>query len=102
VTCTNAAPYAIGMDNGTNASSGQRRMAYNGAYLSYNLFVDSAHSYPWSTAASNSTCTTTGDCYLGTGNGTAQSVNIYGVVPAVGTAPAAGLYTDTVVMTITY
>ena len=70
--------------------------------VGYNLYVDAAHVYPWSTAASNSTCTTTGDCYLGTGNGVAQPVSIFGVVPAVGTAPSAGTYTDTVVMTITY
>jgi spore coat protein U-like protein len=102
VTCTNLSPYSIGMDNGANVSGSQRRMKNGANFLNYNLYVDSLHANPWTTAASNSSCTTTSDCYLGTGNGSAQSVNIYGVVPSTGTAPPTGVYTDTVVMTITY
>jgi spore coat protein U-like protein len=102
VTCTNGSPYAIGMDNGSNASGSQRRMISGSNYLSYNLYVDSAHNFPWSTAASNSSCTTSGDCYLGTGIGSAQSINIYGVVPITAVAPPPGTYNDTVTMTITY
>lgn len=102
VTCTNLSPYSIGMDNGANVSGSQRRMKNGANFLNYNLYVDSLHANPWTTASSNSTCTTTSDCYLGTGNGSAQSVNIYGVVPSTGTAPPTGAYADTVVMTITY
>jgi spore coat protein U-like protein len=102
VTCTNGSPYAIGMDNGANASGSQRRMISGSNYLNYDLYVDSAHSFPWSTATSNSSCTTSGDCYLGTGSGLAQSVNIYGVVPITAVAPPSGTYTDTVTMTITF
>ena len=102
VTCTNGSPYSIGMDNGANVSGSQRRMKSGANYLNYGLYVDSGYVNPWTTGASNSTCTTTSDCYLGTGNGSAQSVNIYGQVPSVGTAPPTGTYTDTVTMTITY
>ncbi len=102
VTCTNSNPYSIGLDNGQNASSGQRRMANGTNYISYNVYVDSAHTYPWSTGATNSTCTTTSDCYLGTGNGTAQTVSVYGVVPTVATAPTSGTYNDSVTITVTY
>jgi spore coat protein U-like protein len=102
VTCTNGSPYSIGMDNGANVSGSQRRMNSGANYLNYNLFVDAGHANPWTTAASNSTCTTASDCYLGTGSGSAQSVNIYGAVPAVGSAPPTGIYTDTVTMTITF
>jgi len=103
VTCTNGAPYSIGMDNGANVSGSQRRMK-NGTtnFLNYNLYTDSGRTSAWTTAASNSTCTTANSCALGTGTGSAQTVNIYGRVPTVATAPAAGVYTDTVVMTITY
>jgi spore coat protein U-like protein len=102
VTCTSGSPYSIAMDNGSNPSGSQRRMISGSNFLSYNLYVDAAHASPWSTATGPGTCTTTGDCYLGTGNGSAQSVNIYGVVPTTATAPPPGTYTDTVTMTITF
>ena len=103
VTCTNSAPYSIGMDNGANVSGSQRRMK-NGAsnFINYNLYTDAGRTNAWTTAASSTTCTAANSCALGTGNGAAQSVNIYGRVPTVATAPTAGAYTDTVVMTITY
>jgi spore coat protein U-like protein len=103
VTCTSGSPYSIGMDNGANASSGQRRMK-NGTtnFINYNLFTDSLRTAPWTTASSNTVCTTTNSCVLGTGTGASQSVTIYGRVPIVASAPASGAYTDTVVMTVTY
>ena len=75
-----SSPYSIGLDSGQNASSGQRRMAHSTNYISYNVYLDSAHTEPWTTATS-STCTGTNTCYLGTGNGSAQTVNVYGVGP---------------------
>jgi len=101
VTCTSSSPYAIGMGQGNNYASGNR-MASGGSYLPYGLYVDSGYTYPWTTAASNSSCTTANDCYLGTGTGSAQSVPIYGQVPTTATAPVPGTYTDTVLMTITF
>ncbi len=102
VTCTTGSPYSIAMDNGVNALSSQRRMISGASFLNYNLYVDAAHAFPWSTATGAGTCTTTGDCYLGTGNGSIQNINIYGVVPTTATAPPPGTYTDTVTMTITF
>jgi spore coat protein U-like protein len=102
VTCTNSNPYSIGLDNGQNASSGQRRMANGTNYIPYNVFLDSAHTEAWTTAATNSTCTSSNSCYLGTGNGSAQTVNVYGVVPTVAAAPASGTYSDSVTITVTY
>lgn len=102
VTCTSGSPYSIGMGNGANASGTQRRMISGANFLNYNLYVDAGRTNAWTTAASNSTCTTANSCALGTGNGSAQSVSIYGRVPSIGTAPPTGAYTDTVLMTITY
>lgn len=102
VTCTNGSPYSIAMDNGANVSGSQRRMANAGNFINYDLYTDSAHTNPWTTAASSTTCTTTNGCFLGTGNGSVQTINIYGTAPATGTAPNTGTYTDTVVMTLTY
>jgi len=102
VTCTSGSPYTVGMDNGLNASGNQRRMINGANFINYGLYLDNAHTLPWTTGATNTTCTTAGQCYIGTGNGSAQSINIYGNVPTVATAPPAGIYTDTVLMTITY
>lgn len=102
VTCTSGSPYSIGMDNGANVSGSQRRMKSGSNFLNYNLYVDSGRTNAWTTAASSSTCTTASSCFLGTGSGSSQSVNIYGRVPSIGTAPPTGTYTDTVTMTITY
>jgi spore coat protein U-like protein len=102
VTCTNGSPYSIGMDNGQNYL-GTRRMVSSGAYIGYGLFLDSADTEAWSTTTSASSCTGGANtCALSVGNGSAQSINIYGAVPTVATAPAAGSYSDTVTMTITY
>ena len=90
------------MDNGSNASGSQRRMISGANFLNYNLYVDPAHTFPWSTATGAGTCTVAGECYLGTGNGSAQPINIYGVVPTTAIAPPPGTYTDTVTMTITF
>lgn len=102
VTCTNGSPYSIAMNNGANASGSQRRMTNGASFINYNLYTDAGRTSPWTTATSSTTCTSTNSCYLGTGNGSAQSVPVYGQVPAVGSAPTASTYTDTVTMTITY
>lgn len=102
VTCTNGSPYSVGMSNGANASGSQRRMASGGNFINYDLYTDSARLNAWTTASSSTTCTTANSCALGTGNGSAQSVSIYGTVPTVAVAPAPGSYSDTVTMTVTY
>jgi spore coat protein U-like protein len=103
VTCTNGSPYSVGMDNGANFSASRRmKQGVTTNYLSYGLYTDAGRTNAWTTAASNSTCTAANSCFLGTGSGSAQSVNIYGRVPSIGTAPPTGVYTDTVTMTITY
>ena len=100
VTCTNLAPYAIGLDNGASYST-TRRMVFGGSnYLPYGLFTNAGLTTPWSTATGAATCTTSTDCYTGTGNGSAQSIPVYGQVPTVATAPAPGAYSDTVNITI--
>jgi spore coat protein U-like protein len=101
-TCTNGSPYAIGMDNGANASVGQRRMKNGANFINYNLYTDSGFANPWTTASSSTTCASANSCALGTGTGSAQSTTIYGQIPTVAVAPAAGAYSDTVSMTITY
>ncbi|HHK8213172.1 TPA: spore coat protein U domain-containing protein, partial [Serratia marcescens] len=92
--CTTGTNYTVALDNGLNASGSQRRMASSvPAYISYNLYQDSAHAVPWNS--------TTG-VLTGTGTGSAVPLIVYGLVPAAGTTPAAGAYSDTVTMTVTW
>ncbi|WP_366519499.1 Csu type fimbrial protein [Serratia nevei] len=92
--CTTGTNYTVALDNGLNASGSQRRMASSvPAYISYNLYQDSANSIPWNN--------TTG-VLTGTGTGSAVPLVVYGLVPAAGTTPAAGVYSDTVTMTVTW
>jgi len=102
VTCTNGSPYAIGMGLGTNASGNQRRML-NGSsnYINYGLYQSTGTTQPWTTATNSTTCTTTGQCVLGTGTGSATAVTVYGDVPS-GQTPVAGGFTDSVTMTVYY
>lgn len=102
VTCTNGSPYSIGMDNGAHASGAQRRLNTGANFINYNLYTDAARLNAWTTASSSTTCTTSNSCVTGTGNGSAQSTTIYGTVPIPGSAPAAGSYSDSVTMTVTY
>ncbi|MGA3397683.1 MAG: spore coat U domain-containing protein [Acetobacteraceae bacterium] len=100
VTCTNQAPYAIGLDNGANYSTTRRMVFASTNYLPYNLYTNAGMTTPWSTATDSATCTTSTDCYTGTGNGSAQSINVYGQIPTVASSPPPGAYSDTVNITI--
>jgi spore coat protein U-like protein len=103
VTCTNTTPYSVGLDNGANFSTTRRmKLGATSNYIPYGLFTDAGLTNPWTTASSSTACTTTNSCALGTGNGSAQSITVYGQVPALGTAPTPGAYTDTVTITVTY
>lgn len=102
--CTNTTPYSIGLDNGANASGAQRRvrLAATANYVNYNLYTDSARSNAWKTSTATTSCTAgASTCALGTGTGSNQSVTVYGRIPPQ-SATAAGLFTDTVVVTVTF
>jgi len=95
VTCTNTSGYSIGLSAGTTsgASDTARKMAGPGTdVLGYGLFSDSAHSKNWGQTVGT---------VSGTGNGSAQSITVYGQVPA-SQYVAPGAYTDTITATITY
>ena len=102
VTCTSSTPYSIGMSTGANPSGSQRRMISGGNYIDYNLYTDAVRLNSWTTATDATTCATANSCVLGTGTGSAQSIDIYGTVPIAAVAPPPGSYSDTVTMTITY
>lgn len=97
VQCTNTTPYNIGLNvgAGSGASDAGRRMTSGaGATLIYNLYRDSARTQVWGQTINSNTVS-------GTGNGAVQPHTVYGVVP-VQTTPAAGNYSDTVQVILTY
>lgn len=97
VQCTNQTPYRIGLDNGKQPLSGQRRMVMStnpAEFVSYDLYRDAARTQRWGNTASI-------DTQPGTGSGQAQSYTIYGKVLAPQN-PMAGTYNDTIQVLVTY
>jgi spore coat protein U-like protein len=66
----------------------------NGRYIQYELYRDSARSQRWG----NTPGTDSSD---DTGSGSAQTATVYGRVPAQAVT-AAGTYSDTVTVTLTF
>ena len=95
VTCSAGATFNIGMNGGANGGTGgtNRRMASGAGHITYGLYRDAGRSQPWYTDANG--------MLSSTGTGANQNLPIYGRVPAQPT-PAAGNYTDAVIVTITY
>ena len=97
VQCTNTTPYNVGLSAGagTGATVALRKMtSAGGATINYQLFRDSGRSQTWGDVIGTNTASATG-------NGAVQTMTVYGAVPAQ-TTPAAGAYTDTVQVTVTY
>lgn len=99
IVCTTDTGYTVGLDagEGSGATTTTRKMAPSGQTsptIDYQLFSDSGRTVNWG----NTPLT---DTVSGTGNGTTQTIPIYGRVPAQ-TSPAAGSYTDTVTVTVTF
>jgi len=86
--------YTVTLGYGNQPNGQQRRMTGpNGGLLNYNLYLDSARTQAWGNTAQTG--------YQGTSNGQSQSITVYGRVPAQ-PVPGAGVYTDTVIVTMTY
>jgi spore coat protein U-like protein len=92
VHCTDTTPFEIGLDagGGTGATVAVRLL---GDTVTYSLYTDSGHTAVWGDI--------TPDTVTGTGDGTAQTFTVYGLVP-LQTTPAPATYNDTVTVTVTY
>lgn len=96
VTCTSGTAYNVGLNAGTStgASVTKRMMTGpNSALLNYSLFSNSSYTTNWGNS--------TGSWVSGTGTGLAQTLTVYGQIPA-GQYPAPGSYTDTITATVNY
>lgn len=94
--CTNTTPYNVSLDPGgaSGATTTTRKMTNGAATVSYALYRNSGMTQNWGNVVGT-------DTLAGTGNGAVQALTVYGQVPAQ-TTPAAGAYSDTVNVTITY
>lgn len=99
VTCTNTTPYNIGLDAGTVTGSSitTRLMAGTSAgntatTVSFQLYQDAGHTTVWGNTQGTNTV-------AGTGTGAAQSITVYGQVPAQVT-PQPDTYQTTITATV--
>lgn len=96
VTCTNTTPYNVGLNagTGTGSSGTTRYMSGTGANtgtVQFNLY-QAAGSTPWGNTQGTNTM-------AGTGNGTQQTLTVYGEIPAQNT-PAPDSYKSTITATV--
>lgn len=97
VTCTTGTPYNVLLDEGaaTGATVSTRKMKDAGTdYLPYVLYSNAGRTLNWGKTVAT-------DTVGGTATGIAQTLTVYGSVPAGATEPA-GAYTDTVNVTVSY
>ncbi len=96
-TCTNTTPYNIGLNAGTATGATVTNRSMTGpaaALLHYSLFSDSARTVNWGNTIGTNTVAKTG-------SGAAQTLTVYGQVPA-GQHVTPGSYADTITVTLTY
>lgn len=96
VTCTANTSYSVGLNAGTAGTSPtSRKMSKGSETVSYGLFKDAARSQVWGDVSGP------GSAVSGTGTGLPQNLTVFARVPPQPT-PSPGLYSDTVVVTVTY
>ncbi len=96
VQCSNGSAYNVGLNAGLNGGGNinTRKMVLGANFVSYQLYSNSGRTTVWGNTIGTNTVT-------GTGIGSVQNITVYGSVPAQ-TTPSAGVYTDTIVVTVTY
>ncbi|KVC63615.1 spore coat protein U [Burkholderia ubonensis] len=99
VTCTDSTPYNLGLDAGgvTGSTVSARLMAGTASgntstTVGFQLYQDAGHTTVWGNTQGT-------DTVGGTGNGSAQTVNVYGQVPTQ-TTPKPDTYQATVTATV--
>lgn len=94
VTCTTGAPYNIGLDGGSSGKVDARTLVNGSDAVNYQLYSDANRTSVWGNTVGT-------DTLASVGTGQSQAFPVYGRVPAQAT-PKAGLYADTVQVTVTY
>jgi spore coat protein U-like protein len=95
VSCTSGTTYNVGLDGGhANAGPSGRVMSLGAQTVSYGLYIDPARTLVWGNTIGSNTV-------AGTGSGSPLLIPVYARVPPQVTS-GAGVYNDTIVVTITY
>lgn len=96
VQCSNGTPYNVGLDGGQNSGGNvnARKMVLGAYGIAYQLYQNPARSTVWGSTIGTNTV-------AGTGNGSTQSLTVYGRVPVQAT-PTAGTYRDSIVVSVLY
>jgi len=96
VTCTNTTPYNVLLNPGsaTGATVTTRKMTNGANTLGYALYSDTGRTVNWGQTVGT-------DTVAGTGNGSAQTLTVYGRIAA-GQLVTPGSYTDSVTATVSY
>ena len=97
VTCTNTTPFNVGLNAGSasGATVGHRMLTGPGSVtLNYGLYQDVGHTANWGETIGT-------DTLAGIGNGSSQTLTVYGYMPT-GPTPNPGAYSATIPATITY
>lgn len=85
--------YRISLGNGLHANGSQRRMQGPGGYINYEIYQNTQRTSRWGSGYNEQV--------PGSGTGLPQVLTAYGRVPPQ-IPPGIGLFTDTVVITLTY
>ncbi|MCF6322465.1 MAG: spore coat U domain-containing protein [Rhizobiaceae bacterium] len=96
VNCTSGSSFDVGLNEGTTpgGTTATRKMDSGSDTIDYTLSQDGGHTTNWGNTVGT-------DTLSATGTGTLQAIAIFARVPAQAT-PAAGTYTDTVTVTVTF
>lgn len=95
VNCSPNTPYVVALGpGGANAGPTARRMTKDAEFITYGLYRDVARTLPWGNTSGT-------DTLGGTGTGVTQNLPVYARIPPQ-TTPTPGLYSDTIVVTVTY
>lgn len=92
LTCTKGTNYSVALETGSLPSN-QREMKNSGYAVTYGLYQNSQHTQLWGSVG--------GESATGSGTGINSSLPVYGLVQPQ-TTPPAGVYKDTVIVTVTY
>lgn len=95
--CPLGTAFSLGLDNGSHGTGDSRQMCNsNGRCLTYTLWQDSAASLPWGNTPH------VNRMEVSSASGSVQSFSVYGEVPAGQTVEGDGIFSDDVVITLTY
>src|SRR5262245_20795213 len=101
VTCANGTGYSVALNEGAHPFNQMRHLAGPGGTLPYQLFHDLSDDWGDNCPGGGGSFPL-GDCLIAIGTGIAQAHTVYGQLQGTPTAPAAGTYSDTVLVTVIF